>query len=999
MKISVKDIFFHLILVQIIIYNIKCEISESLYTSKSDDTYSIDEYNVANLINEKQSHITNTNLVNQNERLNNSYKGLLNNQLDSLGKRHVLQHSPGNNNNNNISVLEKLNKDNSLIKHTKRGAYFIHIKQHNIINKNETKLNTNTNNAQFTNTKKSIISSHDHLDKYNKTYIDNLKSVKNNFIVPILDDNNTDFDDNNYLESEKYIPIKYPFDGHEMKHNNSNVDGNNIYHNEGTNKKSDVTEKENYNGNIKPTTCTKNKKESINKTLDTGNEFDLRNALLDDYKPDVNNYTNIKKSFKNKKKQRVTEKFKDFDLADALTPNINEHISINDGERNNENANFISMKDWGTNDEISQKGTLYKEDVDMSLKYLGLGYDIIMGNPEGDPLLSVDPGFRAPVLQINIKDVGISNNNDNIELNEGNQDSHSNIDDIKDGDNKKNRSNKKKIIPWIIPEHSCNQSKNVEEIKSLEEYTLELLSDVKVSTPSIFPYSFSASAGYKNALKKFKIQNSIIFMMKIYCLRYYTGIPTTTTMWEFTHNFRNALNKLPHTFDGLKEDNECTYEYYISKSHSPQCEKNVNKWMTFFKLHGTHVAHEMYLGGKIIIKVNIEKEEYNKIKENNLNMKTIFDFYFHKMGLSVRKNKQVQKFINKIHGSKTVSILGGHPGLNIDDSSFFEKWINSIDKNSMPIRTKLLPFSFFMDDPNMIKAYSDALIFYGLTYGIQIFDKKQYNHNEISIGDYLEKSIQKIYHGAPPGLLICPIGSTILMGFSLNLDFYKNQSLNEIVGINTCEQMKESCSGNGFTNKYSDIRIWGLCSEKPLYFIKQVVEQNEATKTTATCPENSVILFGFALMKGTGRSSANVVDLYPCRTGQNSCSAVLQNQKFKQSMIYIACVDKTTIGLDNLQTFTKVKNLGYVDPNNYQNDGYLDFECPQNSTLVFGFALEFHTNFQKARNNFIKCSKEENTCSIKGVGINTNLYLFKKDKHSLGIVALCRSAASKMGQN
>ncbi|SCN63140.1 perforin-like protein 2 [Plasmodium chabaudi chabaudi] len=990
MTISVKGIFFHLILVQLVIYNIKCELSENSYTSKNGDTYSIEEYSIANLINEKQPHITNTNLVNKNGRWKHIYKGLLNNHLYSLGKRPVLQQSSGNNNTN---VLEKLNKDNSLIKHAKGGTNFISIKQNNVVRKNETELNTNMNNAQFTNTKNSIINSHDHLDEYNKNYIDNLKSVKNHFNAQNLDDSNTDFDDNNYLEPEKYVPIKYPFDNHETNNNSNNIKSNNIYHNEESSKKNDVTEEENYNDNIKPTPCTKNEKACINKTLDTGNEFYLRDVLLDGYKPDVSSYINTKKSFKNKQKEKIIEEFKDFDLIDPLTPNVNEHTSMNDEEDDNKNSNFISMKDYDGDDENPPDEPIPKEDVDMSLKYLGLGYDIIMGNPEGDPLLNVDPGFRAPVIQINITDTGINNNNDNVEEHEDSQDSHSNTGNIK------HSSNKKKIIPWIIPEHSCNQSKNVEEIKSLEEYTLELLSDVKVSTPSIFPYSFSASAGYKNALKKLKIQNSIIFMMKIYCLRYYTGISTTTNTWEFTNNFRNALNKLPNTFDGLKEDNECTYEYYITKSHSPQCEKNVNKWMTFFKLHGTHVAHEMYLGGKIIIKVNIEKEEYNKMKETNLDMKTVFDFYFHKMGLSARKNRRIQKFINKMHGSKTVSILGGHPGLNIDDPSFFEKWINSIDKNSMPIRTKLLPFSFFMDDPNMIKAYNDALMFYGLTYGIQIFDQQQYNNVEIPIGDYLENSIQQIYHGSPPGLLTCPIGTTILMGFSLNLDFYKNQSLNEIIGINPCEQLKESCSGNGFINKYSDIRIWGLCSEKTLYFIKQVVEQNETTKTTATCPGNYVILFGFALMKGIGRSSANAVDLYPCRTGQNSCSAILQNQKFKQSMIYIACVDKATIGLESLQTFTKVKNLGSVDSNNYQNDGYLDLECPENSTLVFGFAMEFHTNFQKARDNFIKCPKEENTCSIRGIGINTNLFFFKKDKHSLGIVALCRSTSSKMGRN
>ena len=33
-----------------------------------------------------------------------------------------------------------------------------------------------------------------------------------------------------------------------------------------------------------------------------------------------------------------------------------------------------------------------------SSDYLGMGYNVYQGNPEGDPLLQIDPGFRAPVV-------------------------------------------------------------------------------------------------------------------------------------------------------------------------------------------------------------------------------------------------------------------------------------------------------------------------------------------------------------------------------------------------------------------------------------------------------------------------------------------------------------------------------------------------------------------------------------------------------------------------
>lgn len=210
----------------------------------------------------------------------------------------------------------------------------------------------------------------------------------------------------------------------------------------------------------------------------------------------------------------------------------------------------------------------------LSLKYLGLGYDIIMGNPEGDPTLNVDPGFRGPVLQINLKEISLNSydnhKNDDNHMNDDihkNDDNHMNSDNHKndeyhkndedhnddnydnhaDGD-KRSKERKSKIQttnesmkPWVIPEHSCSQSKNVEEIRNLEQYKLELLSDVKVSTPSSFPYSFSASAEFKNALKKLKVQNNVIFLMKIYCLRYYTGIPITTTSYKFSENFKKCV--------------------------------------------------------------------------------------------------------------------------------------------------------------------------------------------------------------------------------------------------------------------------------------------------------------------------------------------------------------------------------------------------------------------------------------------------------------------------
>ena len=32
--------------------------------------------------------------------------------------------------------------------------------------------------------------------------------------------------------------------------------------------------------------------------------------------------------------------------------------------------------------------------------YLGLGYDMVFGNPQGDPILQIDPGFKVPAAKV-----------------------------------------------------------------------------------------------------------------------------------------------------------------------------------------------------------------------------------------------------------------------------------------------------------------------------------------------------------------------------------------------------------------------------------------------------------------------------------------------------------------------------------------------------------------------------------------------------------------------
>ncbi|SPJ11373.1 perforin-like protein 2 [Plasmodium sp. DRC-Itaito] len=1027
MKILLK---FHLsylfFFVHFIVINIKCkEINNNLVKDEKDGIHNLEEHNPFDILKKKNSN----NIENHSSKINNIFKkhysyslldnSLYNNKYESdlfsqkKNDKIINEEKYKGENRTSFAII---NKHMNEIHNDMMGQ--VEIPPNELDTKKDIIKEEYSQNKKFNNHSFYMNKGNEKKNFVHNSFPENKENNKNKMNSKFIEEKDLlNSSGKNYFENDKFIKIKYPIKNKDIDKykeginlNNKEKDNENITYNK---KGEDTIKSLNF---IKYMNMDKEKKKSSKRRKNANNynydyninDSDLINVLKKgNYNPDCdtcnkNINDNINKEREIRRRTNDKDYYKDFSLRDALPINKTHYSML---LKNDDNI-IIKEKNANNVDNIITKGKkeenlkeVYNDKKNnnyLSLKYLGLGYDIIMGNPEGDPTLNVDPGFRGPVLQINLKEISLNNYENNKSDENHNDDNYHDDDDksSKENDISYVHKNNDSMKPWVIPEHSCSQSKNVEEIRNLEQYKLELLSDVKVSTPSSFPYSFSASAEFKNALKKLKVQNNVIFLMKIYCLRYYTGIPITTTSYKFSDNFKNELSKLPKHFDGLKEDSKCSYEYYINKLNSQECEENVNKWMLFFKLHGTHVAYEIYLGGKIIIKININKEEYNKMKENNINVKTFFNIYFHKMGLSSAFQKEAEKMLNKFRISKHIAILGGNPGLNVNNTSFFEKWVHSINNNSMPIRTKLLPFSFFMDDNDMIQAYKDALIFYGLTYGLQLFDQEKYNHNIISVGEYLEKCTQKLYAGPPPGLLTCPIGTTLLMGFSINLDFYKNKYLSSTNGITLCEPMKESCSGNGFEKNYSDIRIFALCTNKPFDFITQVIQQGEAPKISATCPGELVILFGFALMKGIGSSSANKIDIYPCRTGQNSCEAVLQNKKFKQSMIYLACVDKTTNGLEYLQTYSKTQNLGDVISDKYKSDGYLNFSCPENNTLVFGFSLEFHTNFQATRNNFLSCSKYTNICEISGIGINTHLSFFRSDKHSLAIIALCRSHAT-----
>jgi len=91
----------------------------------------------------------------------------------------------------------------------------------------------------------------------------------------------------------------------------------------------------------------------------------------------------------------------------------------------------------------------------MGIDYLGTGYDILKGNPDGDQDTKIDPGFRRPVVYLTWEQ-----------------------------DNKDLTRDMQFLQPregWAMPETSCNMATTSSESSSMDEYTSELSVAAEVS--------------------------------------------------------------------------------------------------------------------------------------------------------------------------------------------------------------------------------------------------------------------------------------------------------------------------------------------------------------------------------------------------------------------------------------------------------------------------------------------------------------------------------------
>ncbi|XP_955479.1 perforin-related protein, putative [Theileria annulata] len=346
---------------------------------------------------------------------------------------------------------------------------------------------------------------------------------------------------------------------------------------------------------------------------------------------------------------------------------------------------FYNKCDINCNNYIIKK--INKNKKIPSLEYLGCGYDILFGNPLSDPELLVDPGFRDPIISYSImfKKEKLFR-----------KISYSNITNA-----------------WIRPLIECKRSNSRSVVDSMEKYKDMISVDSDIGVSSIDESAkFSLSANYSEINDLLKNNKNKIYVDKSYCFLLEAALPIHNSL-KITKSFATAMNKLSKDFSNHTKD--CNPIKYTDDKNSKDC-KEIKKWMDLFEQFGTHFSYNIKLGGRITYITQEEGSKEEKENEKSGGAKIGHKLQKDNKGIGIEGNVQLifgnKKGENKNLSFKYTNILGGLPVSDINKESEYVKWIKSVYKYPMPIRTQFAPISKIFKSKALKDSYDEAFRFY-----------------------------------------------------------------------------------------------------------------------------------------------------------------------------------------------------------------------------------------------------------------------------------------------
>ncbi|GIX65767.1 MAC/perforin domain containing protein [Babesia caballi] len=545
-----------------------------------------------------------------------------------------------------------------------------------------------------------------------------------------------------------------------------------------------------------------------------------------------------------------------------------------------------------------------------AMRYLGSGYDIVFGNPLGDPVIMVDPGYRNPVLKL-----------------DWSEDYHNH-----DGANLKEPRG-----GWIRPEMSCRQAESVEHVNSIDDYKKELSVDAKLSVDMPFYFSFSASSGYKNFVKTMSANTMKNYIIKTYCLRYVAGVQDFKNI-EVQPSFKTDVDDLPDKFD----EEKCKMEVYKYNDEDEKCADSVRPWMRFFQKYGTHYTTVIHLGGKVTHQIQMAKTDVASLQKEGFNIdlfiksKAGVPFVSGETGVSTNNSTQSSSKMQNYNTEKLIIVIGGDTPTDGAEKESMAEWTRSLYRKPMPIKVNLDSLKTLIQDPKKKQIFEVALKYYSEVYGISPDEMyAAFEGREKGVALMTQRGRAVFYYGRQGGSAVCPDKKVIIMGYALVITRVKNTAFSDWSfhpSLTPCPVGQEKCVVNN-PPPASEVRIWILCAETPIPLLIQEVATTEGSPATAACPKDYAIAYGFGLSIPKGLNVA-FNDLYACRTGQQSCTHSSPNTK--RNTVWIACVEKNAPEIGSISNLTAVT----ISPNCQTKNGiYRDNVCPASYTMIASWKM------------------------------------------------------------
>lgn len=413
--------------------------------------------------------------------------------------------------------------------------------------------------------------------------------------------------------------------------------------------------------------------------------------------------------------------------------------------------------------------SIVRGDQPPGIDYVGAGYDLVFGNPDGSEAASsvTDPGFRTHLIKFTW--------DDNLNTCSGLS---------------SNWTCPKELT--IMPQTSCMQQSSSSMIASTKSFQEVLQKDAKVTASVKGSYGgFSASASFSGSkamsTMKNKIQNEKVttFQSKAVCVEYSAtlkmGIESNTL--EPLAQFSSAVGELPLVYnscfqldsiggpcpkrvdsgfgdvppmkktarrlqaDPNNNDNDDDDDDDDGVNNCA-CDASVIKYFRFIQLFGTHYTTKVEMGGKIIHRVEIKESDVSMLQSKKVDIAYGASMKASYKGMGASASVSVSAQASKSDADKSFeavkSVAKKELNINVggSPSEDWREWAKSTMDTPMPIRytltslvdlvakvdaKKTLPFELAVAD--YIMAYGRTLTFDTATNANVLSVEVQYSLN------------------------------------------------------------------------------------------------------------------------------------------------------------------------------------------------------------------------------------------------------------------------------